>query len=62
MIAKTFILYFMSCTLVYIVWDVLSKTSLQEKLTIGKKGVKMFLLLFVGGVVCTVLTFVGNFN
>lgn len=62
MIAKTLILYFMSCVLVYIVWDVLSKTSLQEKLTIGKKGVKMFLLLFVGGVVCTVLTFVGNFN
>lgn len=62
MIAKTIVLYFMSCFLVFMVWDVLSKTSLQEKLTIGKKGVKMFLLLFVGGVVCTVLTFVGNFN
>lgn len=62
MIAKTVGLYFMSCFLVFMVWDVLSKTSLQEKLTIGKKGVKMFLLLFLGGVVCTVLTFVGNFN
>ena len=47
MIAKTLILYFMSCVLVYIVWDVLSKTNLKEKLTIGKKGVKMFLLLFL---------------
>lgn len=62
MIAKTIGLYFASCFLVWVVWDVLSKTSLKEKLTIGKKGIKLLLLLTVGGVVCSVITFVGNFN
>lgn len=62
MIAKTLILYFMSCALVYICYDVLRKTSLKEKIEIGKKGLSVSLLLVVGAVVCAVLSFVGNLN
>ena len=62
MIAKTLVLYFMSCFLVYICHDVLSKTSLKEKIEIGKKGLSVSLLLVVGAVVCAVLSFVGNLN
>lgn len=62
MIAKTLILYLLSCVLVYICYDVLCKTTLKEKLNIGKKGVSIFLLLTVGAFVCAVLSFVGNFN
>jgi amino acid transporter len=62
MIAKTLILYFMSCVFVYICYDVLRKTSLKEKIEIGKKGLSISLLLVVGAVVCAVLSFVGNLN